>query len=317
MFFYTLLHLPLIVGGQLINHTIDDTLGDELTGHQVNYGPAGQDSNVSTFVWKNAFQCSDCAIVPDRSLAMNGTWTGAAYYPSLGNISAQLLFHGSAIYVYLILSNYPKSTGFVSDAACDFRMDGELVGSYIHETDGTYQFEYNVLAYSNTSLSDEEHKLVMESTGTKPSYLIFDYAVYTNTQASTLLSNSTTSPIFTASSNPVSVSSTASSSVSSTASPSSSSLAKTFGGAIAVGVLALLILPISMVFYIRRLRRRSSTPATSGAATHPHSLFQPFSQTPRQPTAVGLYDAESSNETLTSQILVPTSWRQRREIYEP
>ncbi|KAK0492960.1 hypothetical protein EDD18DRAFT_1108567 [Armillaria luteobubalina] len=316
MFFYTLLLLPLVVRGQLINHTIDDTLGDELTGFQVEYSPAGENSNGSTLIWKNASQCSDCAIVPDGSSAMNGTWTGATYYPSLGNTTAQLLFHGSAIYVYLILSNYPKTTGFVSDTVCDFRMDGELVGNYSHDTDETYQFEYNVLAYSNTSLSDEEHTLVMESTGTKPSYLIFDYAVYTNTQASTFLSSSTTPPIFAASSNSDSVSSSASSSASSTASPSSSSLAKTFGGAIAVGVLALLILAASMVFYIRRLRRRSSTPATSGVVTHPHSLFQPFSRTPRQPTTVGLYDAEASNETLTSQIPAPTSWRQRREIYE-
>ncbi len=58
-------------------------------------------------------------------------------------------------------------------------MDGEVAGSYSHDTDGAYQFEYNVLAYSNTSLNDEDHTLVMETTGTEPSYLIFDYAVYT------------------------------------------------------------------------------------------------------------------------------------------
>ncbi|KAK0184712.1 hypothetical protein F5146DRAFT_938126 [Armillaria mellea] len=179
MFLYTLLLLPLIVAGQLVNHTIDDTLGDEKTGFHVNYTPAGQDSNGNTHVWKNRLQCSDCAIVPDPSLAMAGTWTGATHYPSLGNITAQLLFHGSAIYVYLILCNYPKSTGLVSDVVCDFRLDGEVVGSYSHDNDGTYQFEYNVLAYSNASLSDEDHTLVMETTGTELSYLIFDYAVYT------------------------------------------------------------------------------------------------------------------------------------------
>ncbi|KAK0470965.1 hypothetical protein IW261DRAFT_1425486 [Armillaria novae-zelandiae] len=279
MSFCTLFLLPLVIGGQLINHTIDDTLGDELTGHQAH------------------------GLEP-------------TYYPSLGNLTAQMPFHGSAIYVYMILSNSPKSTGFVSDVVCDFRIDGEVVGSYNHDTDGTYEFEYNVLAYRNVSLSDEEHTLVIESTGTKPSYLIFDYAIYTNSQSPILLSSPTTSPLFAVSSNPVSPSSGAPSSISSAASPSSSSLAKTFGGAIAVGVLALVILPASMIFYIRRFRRRSSTPETPEAVTHPHSLFQPFSQTPRQPTAVGLYDAESSNETLTAQMPAPTTWRQRREIYE-
>ncbi|SJL14688.1 uncharacterized protein ARMOST_18154 [Armillaria ostoyae] len=316
MYLHALLLIPLGVGGQLINHTIDDTLGDELTGFQVNYSPAGQHSNGSALVWKNALQCSDCAVVPDRSLAMNGTWTGATYYPYLGNITVQLLFHGSAIYVYVILSNYPKSTGVVSDVVCDFRMDGELVGSYSHDTDATYQFAYNVLAYSSSSLSDEDHTLVMETTGTEPSYLIFDYAVYTNTQASTLLPSST-GQLSATSSNPVSLSLSAASSISSTASPSTSSLAKTFGGAIAVAVLVLIILAGSVVFYLRRLRRRPSTPATPEIATHPRSFFRPFGQTSGQPTAVGLYDAESSNETLTSQIRAPASWERRREAYEP
>ncbi|PBK58544.1 hypothetical protein ARMSODRAFT_118026 [Armillaria solidipes] len=320
MYLHTLLLLPMVVAaqliGQLINHTIDDTLGDELTGFQVSYSPAGQHSNGTILVWKNASQCSDCAVVPDRSLAMNDTWTGATYDPSMGNITAQLLFHGSAIYVYLILSNYPKSTGVVSDVICDFRMDGEVVGSYSHDTDGTYQFEYNILAYRNASLSDEDHTLVMETTGTEPSYLIFDYAVYTNTQASTLIPSSTTQ-LSATSSNPVSLSSSAASSISSTSSPSSSSLAKTFGGAIAVGILVLIILAASVVFYLRRLRRRQSTPATPEVAPHPHNFFQPFGQTSRQPTAVGLYDAESSKETLTSQIPAPASWGQRREVYEP
>ncbi|KAK0454154.1 uncharacterized protein EV420DRAFT_603796 [Desarmillaria tabescens] len=182
MVFFTLLLLLLlncIVARELFNHTIDDMLGDELTGFQVDYSPASQPSNGSELVWKNASHCNDCAIVPDHSLAMNGTWTGVTYYPSLGNTTARLAFHGSAIYVYLIISNYPKSTGFVSDAICDFRMDGEVVGSYSHETDGSYHVQYDVLAYSNASLSDEDHTLLIETTGTEPSYIIFDYAVYT------------------------------------------------------------------------------------------------------------------------------------------
>ncbi len=99
MSLYSLLLLPIVIAGQHINHTIDDTLGDELTGLQVNYSPAGQHSNGSMLAWKNASQCSDCAIVPDRSLAMNGTWTGATYYPSLENVTAQLRFHGTIPWV--------------------------------------------------------------------------------------------------------------------------------------------------------------------------------------------------------------------------
>ncbi|KAK0470964.1 hypothetical protein IW261DRAFT_1671737 [Armillaria novae-zelandiae] len=80
---FLLLHL--IVSGKLINHTIDDTLGDELTGVKVKYSPVSQPSNASALVWKNALQCIDCAILPDRSSAMNGTWTSATYFSLLGN----------------------------------------------------------------------------------------------------------------------------------------------------------------------------------------------------------------------------------------
>ncbi|PBK58542.1 hypothetical protein ARMSODRAFT_946217, partial [Armillaria solidipes] len=174
---FLLLHL--IVAGKLINHTIDDTLGDELTGFKVQYSPNSQPSNASALVWKSASQCSDCAIAPERSLAMNGTWTSATYDTPLRNITARLSFHGSAIYIYLIVSNYPQSTGLVSDIICDFRMDGEVVGSYNHTTDGTYRFEYDVLAYSNASLNDDDHTFLIETTGTQLSYVIFDYALYT------------------------------------------------------------------------------------------------------------------------------------------
>ncbi|KAK0200647.1 hypothetical protein DFS33DRAFT_1278057 [Desarmillaria ectypa] len=70
-----------------------------------------------------------------------------------------------------------QSTGVqMSDVICDFWMDGQVVGSYRHDTDGTYQFEYDVLAYSNASLSDEDHTFLIETTGMEPSYVVFDYA---------------------------------------------------------------------------------------------------------------------------------------------
>ncbi|KAK0440883.1 uncharacterized protein EV420DRAFT_1129332 [Desarmillaria tabescens] len=314
MAFFTLFPLLLfnsLVAGELFNHTIDDTLGDELTGFQVEYSPASQPSNVSELVWKNASHCSDCSVVPDNSLAMNGTWTGVTYYPSLRNTTARLTFHGSAIYVYLIISNYPKSTGFVSDAICDLRMDGEVVGSYSHDSDGTYQFEYDVLAYSNASLSDEDHTLLIETTGTKPSYIIFDYVVYTNTRSSILLPSLSTQQDSVTSSESFSPSSGAPSALS-LATTSSSSLAKTFGGAIAVGVLALVILAGSLAFYLRRRRRRPTGPATPSMMAHPSDFFHPSNQMPQRPTAVFHYDAESSTDTLTTQVPAPAA--HRREI---
>ena len=59
---------------------------------------------------------------------------------------------GTAIYVYLILSNAPLSTSFVSNVICDFRLDGTIVGHFRHDTDGTNIFQYNVLAFSQEQL---------------------------------------------------------------------------------------------------------------------------------------------------------------------
>ncbi len=50
MYLFAFLLLPLGVAQQLIYHTMDDTLGDELTGLQVNYSLAGQHSSESALV---------------------------------------------------------------------------------------------------------------------------------------------------------------------------------------------------------------------------------------------------------------------------
>ncbi|KAK0492952.1 hypothetical protein EDD18DRAFT_1257577, partial [Armillaria luteobubalina] len=162
-----------------MNHTIDDMLGDELTGVKVQYSPVTRPYNASMPIWKNTQHCANCAIKPDSSTAMNGTWTGATYDPTLRNVTAELAFHGSAMYIYLIALNDPHNTGLVSNVLCNFRMDGEIVGHYNHSTDGSFQFDYNVLAYSNASLTDDDHTFLIEITGESLSYIIFDYALYT------------------------------------------------------------------------------------------------------------------------------------------
>ncbi|KAG7443897.1 uncharacterized protein BT62DRAFT_1008579 [Guyanagaster necrorhizus] len=254
------LFINLLVVGELTNHTIDDTLGDQLTGFQVDYSPA---SNAGAPVWKNTSQCNNCAIVPSPSLAMYNTWTSATYYAALGNVTAQMIFHGSAIYIYLILSNYPKSTGLVSDVLCDFRIDGEVAGNFRHDTDGTYQFEYDVLAYGNVSLVDDDHTFLIEISGLEPSYVIFDYAVYTNTQVSITFPAAESSTSTTAR-NPATTSLFVSTVGPSPSFPASSSFRQPFKGAIAgitVGVSVFIALIASSFLYFRRRHQNSSPPA--------------------------------------------------------
>lgn len=81
--------------------------------------------------------------------------------------------------MYFILSNYPTNTGLISDAYCDFIMDGATVGSFSHTTDGSLKFQYGVLVYHNTSLSNSPHSFTISTSGDTDSYVIFDYANYT------------------------------------------------------------------------------------------------------------------------------------------
>ncbi|KAK0219268.1 hypothetical protein IW262DRAFT_1462928 [Armillaria fumosa] len=297
-----LLLLGLIVSGQLINHTIDDTLGDELTGFKVQYSPVTRPQNASALVWNNVLQCSGCAIKPNSSMAMDSTWTGATYDASLRNVSAELMFHGSAIYIYLIVSNYPHSTGLVSDVICDFRMDGEIVGSYTHTTDGTYRFEYNVLAYSNASFNDDDHTFLIETTGTQRSYVIFDYALYTNSETS-VTSSTTQNPGTTGS---VSFGTSRSSvyvpsSIPSSQGPSSSAAAmspnsvKAMIAGITVGVSTLIILAVSLILYIRERRRRVNQLATLEIETPSPYSKAPLTRTIRQPAPIPGISLDDNN----------------------
>lgn len=69
---------------------------------------------------------------------------------------------GTAVYIYFILSNYPASSGLFSDVLCNFLLDGTNVGSYTHNTDGTKVFQYNVLVFSQTGLSNGLHTFVIQ-----------------------------------------------------------------------------------------------------------------------------------------------------------
>ena len=70
------------------NQTIDDTLGDLVTGIRPIYSP-------SEGVWEDA-TCKGCAIQPDPSLAFDGTWTAATYNPTIST-SIELNFKGESL----------------------------------------------------------------------------------------------------------------------------------------------------------------------------------------------------------------------------
>ncbi len=62
------------------NRTIDDGLGDVVTGLQVEYLPLNSPNNTGEPFWKHEDQCNGCAILPDRTKAFDETWTATTYF---------------------------------------------------------------------------------------------------------------------------------------------------------------------------------------------------------------------------------------------
>jgi len=96
--------------------------------------------------------------------------------------SSLLYFAGVAIWIFFILANANTlGTGITSNTNCNFTLDGVLVGAYNHQpNENTEALQYNVTAYSTSSLSNTPHEMVI-STSDYPVnvYLNFDYAIYT------------------------------------------------------------------------------------------------------------------------------------------
>lgn len=69
----------------LVNVTIDDTDGDSVTHQLPVYQPASPWGGPS---------CEGCDIVPDPSLAFDGTWHAATYHPELLNVNITFSFTG-------------------------------------------------------------------------------------------------------------------------------------------------------------------------------------------------------------------------------
>ena len=82
---------------------------------------------------------------------------------------------GSAVYVYCIISRFPTVQTDLT-----FFIDGRNTGTYSWSADGDESFNYNVLVYSNPSMTAGEHTLEVQNGLVKgrQSLLLLDYIVY-------------------------------------------------------------------------------------------------------------------------------------------
>jgi hypothetical protein len=173
-----------------VNHSIDDTNGDSVTGAKPIYFPP-------TGVWAGA-DCVGCAIQPNPSLAFDGTWTAATYNAQLGLTSIVLSFTGkpssylldvdkcqtpctgTAIYAFFILAN-TVAPGITTQTECNFTLDGQAAGNFFHAPSSSYAFIYNALAFSRSNLQNANHTLNISTSGISHDVFInFDYAIYTS-----------------------------------------------------------------------------------------------------------------------------------------
>ncbi|TFK62492.1 hypothetical protein BDN72DRAFT_386309 [Pluteus cervinus] len=177
--FSTILFLTLLLSalsnsamGALVNRTIDDTVGDPVTGFIPIYMPP-------TGAWADA-SCKGCAVQPDPTLAFDGTWTAATFRPEdFKSMSIELQFTGVAIYVFFILPNF-SGNGTTTKTGCRFVLDGVPAGDFQDTPTSSTDMEYNALVFHSENLSNTTHDLAIVTDGfNEHIFVSFDYAIYT------------------------------------------------------------------------------------------------------------------------------------------
>ncbi|KAJ7601220.1 hypothetical protein C8J56DRAFT_28763 [Mycena floridula] len=155
------------------NRTIDDTLGDSLTGLRPVYFPS------TAGAWRDA-TCSDCYIIPAPALAFAGTWTSCTATEDIPLATAELSFKGTAVYVFLILAN-DAAHGVTTLTESSFTLDGTLAGNFAHQPIPGLGFQYNQLVFSAQNLPNIDHKLIIAASGRQDHhvFVMLDYAIYT------------------------------------------------------------------------------------------------------------------------------------------
>ncbi|KAI0659561.1 hypothetical protein C8Q70DRAFT_933474 [Cubamyces menziesii] len=184
VFYYLSFVLSLAVtltAGASVNRTIDDQHGDNSTGAVPLFLPDG--------TWNIGQTCTVCAFRANNPInvseVFDGTWHDAMHYGTRDTdpITIQANFTGHAVYVYHVVVNY-LTYGIVTSTNLTFHIDNEQVGSYTHsptgsESENTPPIFYNFPVYTNESLVEGNHTLMISAPGDIETLVLFDYIVYT------------------------------------------------------------------------------------------------------------------------------------------
>ncbi|EJD35777.1 hypothetical protein AURDEDRAFT_175174 [Auricularia subglabra TFB-10046 SS5] len=171
--------LPLLltfVSARIVNVTIDDTLGDDLTGQKPFYSAGWTPRSVA------GPPCPDCKANPDPTLVLDGTWHDRSVDVTYGPATVSLNFEGTKIYAFCILFN---DIGTRSDRTrLSFYLDGALNSTqdFLHMPNPAEDhYLYNRLVYESEPLTAGNHSLVISNWADSKtgSLILFDYALYT------------------------------------------------------------------------------------------------------------------------------------------
>ncbi|EJD35752.1 hypothetical protein AURDEDRAFT_175146 [Auricularia subglabra TFB-10046 SS5] len=161
--------------GRLLNVTIDDTLGDNLSGAKPEY--KGKDWRLRSV---GDTPCTVCSAQPDPTFAVNGTWHDQLTFSGEEPATISFTFSGTAVYVFCIVPNGIPLTP-INVTRLSFYLDDSLSGGYLHLVDRTLdQYLYNQLAFNRQGLTAGNHTLrIANQPADTGSLILFDYAVYT------------------------------------------------------------------------------------------------------------------------------------------
>ncbi|KAF5373808.1 hypothetical protein D9758_000976 [Tetrapyrgos nigripes] len=292
--------------GVAVNRTIDDSLGDSVTGQRPIFLPS------TGGVWEDQ-TCAGCAIQPNRSLAFSGTWTAATYNPNLRNISTTFTFRGicTAIYIFFILANN-EGPDITTVTECNFTLDGTVVGHFLHQPNASISLVYgdDAMVFSKTGLANGNHTFQISTAGLDHNvYVNFDYAIYTFQRENGVPPSS-------------------SSSVSASLIPSSASddyqngSKSVSSGAIAGGVLgclAALLALVGLFFFLYRRRRRSKPTSkvegASGPLTSPHLPLSGASDNARLPQSTSISSIHTQSQHAPAMAFVASTARASEEYH--
>ncbi|PFH48502.1 hypothetical protein AMATHDRAFT_42217 [Amanita thiersii Skay4041] len=144
----------------LINKTIDDQFGDEVTGEKPTFTPSDKWTRIS---------CNNCNPMPEPIHAHLGTWSIGQSDP---DVALTFQFIGVAVYVFFILEG-------PIDTSCVFILDGDNSTSIEYDHPFSLESTYDAFAFTKQGLTRGPHNLMIA--GNRPgSRFIFDYAMYSD-----------------------------------------------------------------------------------------------------------------------------------------